>query len=535
MRAILTVLRRHNAIVVFLSAIFIARLFLADWNSYWSDELLSVAVYGVWNDDLVAMVSHLADNSIHPPLYQIVLYLWMSVFGDSEVATRALSDLNMTVAAAFLYAIVTRSHGRLVAFFGAAGFSLMSWTMYYGLESRSYAQTALLVTVSSWALLRFLDGTRSGEPWRSRAQLAVLAVLAVANTGLMLTHYYNAFWIVAQGVFFALFVIRERRLISWPGALTVLSLIGIVPVGVFFAAWGRVFIAQYQSRADDYVVEGGSASLNPVQLLAGTIVRSNLDMPTVLILASALLIAAAVVVAGVRIIRPSRSVQNSDWVTLYLASWLVLPLAVTYLAFTVMGVERYSARYFIFSAPPLVPLLVIAIAWFVRLLGRGHPAVMPVTAAASALALVVAVVPGGLAAAQDRKDDWRGITKRLVQTIHQDPGHRYTIIETGFGGESRARFYLEQFSPDIRAEIFTSRNQETAGDYSAPEAQFPQSDESDFVVVLYLHLREPNLPLLSAVLDEHYDEHYRQLDSQGRGFVVYRVDSSTAAPTGPVG
>jgi hypothetical protein len=70
MRAILTVLRRHNAIVVFLSAIFIARLFLADWNSYWSDELLSVAVYGVWNDDLVAMVSHLADNSIHPPLYQ---------------------------------------------------------------------------------------------------------------------------------------------------------------------------------------------------------------------------------------------------------------------------------------------------------------------------------------------------------------------------------------------------------------------------------------------------------------------------------
>jgi hypothetical protein len=149
-------LRAEALLVAVLAGSFLGRWVLAGWNSYWLDELYSVAFYGTWNATAVDVVRNLAENSVHPPLYQFILYHWMNVFGDSEVATRSLSNLYVTLATLVLYLLLRDVFSRRVALSSAVAFSLMYLPFYYALEARSYAQTMLLVTLSSYLLLRLM-------------------------------------------------------------------------------------------------------------------------------------------------------------------------------------------------------------------------------------------------------------------------------------------------------------------------------------------------------------------------------------------
>ena len=96
----------NREILLFLVAIYLLRTFMASRNSYWLDELYSIFRYGSENPTLADAVSRLAEHSIHPPLYQSILYVWMSIWGDSEFSTRALSNLFVTAASLTLYALL---------------------------------------------------------------------------------------------------------------------------------------------------------------------------------------------------------------------------------------------------------------------------------------------------------------------------------------------------------------------------------------------------------------------------------------------
>lgn len=512
--------RRHYVVLISLAIIFLLRLPLGAANSYWADELLSVFVYGSAHDSLAAMTSHLAENSIHPPLYQIVLFIWMGAFGDTEFATRALSNLLVTAAGLFLYATVMPAFGRLVGVLGAVGFSLLAWPMYYALEARSYALTLLLVTISSWALLRFLARHRAGRPWRSRDQLGLTAGVVLANIGLMLTHYYNGFWIVAQGIFVVIVAIAERRRFHLARTLLLLVLMGLVPVAVFFAVWGGVFLEQYGDRAESFAADG-QVSLNPIQLVIGTVVRSNIALPTVGIAIVGLIMAVATLRSVARIARPRALSGDGDWVILYLAMWLAIPQVVAWVSFIVMDVERYQARYFIYSAPPIAPLLVVAIAVIVRLLLPRRALRPQLTAVAGAVALVVAIIPGGLASAMTAKDPWREIQRGVVSVVENDPDREYFILDTGFVDTPRSEYYFARFSATVRADMIVGRSEEERKNFDEVFDRIEASDV-DRVIVMFLHLRSSELRELTTQFDDRFERVLTDLVDQ-RGFVVYTV------------
>jgi len=334
---------------------------------------------------------------------------------------------------------------------------------------------------------------------------------------------------VAQGVFVVVVALRERDVLRWPVALGALALIGIVPVALFAAIWGRVFLVQYQERSTSFEVEG-SVEVNPIQLLIGTVIRTNFGLPTLALAAVGLVIAAGIVVALVGFIRARSGVSERDWTTLYLATWLVLPLVVTYAAFVIMGVERYQARYFLFAAPPLVPLVVIGIASIIGLIVKNPERSAELTALVTTLALIVVVLPGGLDGATSRKHDWRGIIQRVVSTVEGDPSHEYVILETGFSpGQSRARFYFERYSDELRTDLVASRSSEARNDFSLLEAELPTAAEADYLVVMFLHMKTTGMPNLVTYLGDHYVEAYRQVNKDGRGFVVYHVGAPATA------
>ena len=519
--------RSHVVVLVFLAGIFLSRFFLSDRNSYWNDEILSIWVYGNRWDTLVGSIQALAENSVHPPLYQTVLYGWMQVFGDGETATRSLSNLYVTLAALFLYLLVQRPWGRGVATISAVGFSLTYSAMFYGLESRSYAQTIFLVTLSSWLLLRILDAART--PTRG-VRITETIGLVTVNAALMLTHYYNVFWLVAQAAFIGVHLVATRPGTPWWPRIGRALILTVVPQLVFAAIWGQVLLAQYTDRNDGYATDGAAAR-TPLALIRSSIINNNLTVPLLVVGVLALGVAITAVWYGIRAARTARTPDHAAWTYLALVTWATLPLVVVYAAFTVVGVERYESRYFLYATPPLVPLIAIPIALVVlallpRLARRRTP-VVRLAALSTTLVLVLALfLPGGYRGATEPKTDWRGIARTVVDIIGADDDHDYVILEGGFSARSRMEYYYARFSDDVRSDVQARTYDETKGDYDAVFAQLPEpeSGSRERIILTLGHHAASRFPLLIEMLDERYPRVLTQLDELENGIIVFTAD-----------
>ena len=363
-------LRREILIIVVLAGSFLARWLVADRNSYWLDELLSVAIYGIWNPSAGAAVERLANASVHPPLYQAILYVWMDLFGDTERSTRSLSNLYITLATLFLYLLVRNTLSRRVALWSAVTFALMYSPMYFGLETRSYAQTIFLATLSSYALVRLMR-VGADRGWRRALLSPTAALLYAANVALLLTHYFNAFFYVAQGVVAGIFVLCALPPRRWLAGLGAVAAMYAMQGATFALASGNVLMRTYRRRAGSFSVEEKGLK-TPWDLLKTT-VTPNIDPPWP-IWVIALLVAAVVVARAGRGLLGGRELtsdRQGAWTVLYLFGWLVLPLVVLVLAFLITGTARYNARYVLYAMPALAPLVVLTIGEAARLVGAG--------------------------------------------------------------------------------------------------------------------------------------------------------------------
>jgi uncharacterized membrane protein len=525
-----TWLHDEALLVALLVASFVARWLVADRNSYWVDELYSVAVYGTWNDTAVAAVRNLADNSVHPPLYQFILYHWMNVFSDSEVATRSLSNLYVTLATLCLYLFMRQVFSKWVALTSAVTFSLMYLPLYYALETRSYAQTLFLAALSSYLLVRIMRTGASGAGWRAAVLSPAVALFTCTNTALLLTHYYNFFFWAAQAVVAAAYVLVRAQTPRLKG-LAVLAGGYALQGAIFAAIWGRVFVDDFRRRSDDYAVQDRVRGVR--ELLEDQVVKPNIDAPRLvwwvgLACAAVLLIRSCVAIGRNG---PSTVEWQRAWAVLYLFAWLVLPLLIVYSIFSMAGVERYNMRYFLFSVVPLAPLVVLAVAQagalaggaLRRLRGRGLPT--GVTIAAVVVVVVAFIVPGAHTAATEPKADWRANVKGIIDVIRQDAGNSYVILEASHRAESMATYYFERYSDEVRVHGVLSIDDERAGDGTHPvlTREAAAIAENDYLIVLFPHLVTGDFPNALDQLDDRYDVHHYQLDSIGRGFIVYDV------------
>jgi uncharacterized membrane protein len=533
-------LRQETLIIVVLAGSFLTRWLLADRNSYWLDELYSVAIYGVWNPSVGAAVEKLANTSVHPPLYQAILYFWMEVFGDIERSSRSLSNLYITLATLFLYLLLRDMLSRRVALWSAVTFTLMYAPMYYGLETRSYAQTIFLATLSSYAFVRMMR-VGADRGWR-RALLSPTAVLLyAANVALLLTHYFNAFFYVAQGIIAGIFVLCALPRRRWLAGLGAVAATYAVQGATFALAWGGVLIRTYGRRAGAFTVEEEGLQ-TPWDLLKTT-VTPNINPPWP-IWVIGLLVAAVVVARAVRGLLGGRELtsdRQSAWTVLYLFGWLLLPLVVLVLAFLITGTARYSTtpRYVLYAMPALAPLVVLTVAEAVRLVGvgwrrvrgRGPVNVPPTDAAAlTHLALIVVIVtlviPGTLRAVSGDGADWRGTARRIAATVESDPGSSYVLYDTAFRDISVLDYHLARYSDEVRVDGIIRVGQERLNQGFTFESRRAEIEQNDFLIVAFIHHRVTDFPNALRRLTETYPIYFRQLDDRGRGLIIFRIHPS---------
>jgi mannosyltransferase len=173
------------ALVVGLTAVAAARRLEALAAPYWIDEGISV---GISSHPLAAIPGLLRQDG-SPPLYYLLLHVWIALFGSAPASTHALS-------AALAIACVPVAWWAAAPFgpwAGLAAAGLMAFDPYVGLyadETRMYTLVLLLGLALCGAFVRAFV-------LRRRAHVATFAVLAAL---LLYTHAWGLFLVAATGL-----------------------------------------------------------------------------------------------------------------------------------------------------------------------------------------------------------------------------------------------------------------------------------------------------------------------------------------------
>ena len=356
----------------------------------------------------------------------------------------------------------------------------------------------------------------------------------LVNLAFLLTMYYNTFALLAQAVFLFIYLVYHgtwRSVISSAGKTAAYFL---PPLILFLALWGGAILQLYRAMGGGLDAAASPAASLPA-LFAGYVVSPNFRQPGVV---WAVLLLILLAMPGLRIPEKTPGLeehqQYADLFRIYLLCWAVLPLVFIYLSFYLVQPPYLYARYFVFCTPPLMLLLVLGLEQVLMRMDRFTKRTFKKSIwehytrnalLYALLATVVLVLPRGYDAAISRKHDWRAAARQLVALAGSDPQKDYLVIETSHRDTPMLNYYLERYSPYLRAADVLPVSDEidlAAGEISRPG--FMQRQDlagSDYLVVEFIHFRQEAFPQSLALLKETYPIKLQILDNEGRGFVIY--------------
>ena len=370
------------------------RVFGLTTKALWFDETYSVFVASLPVERLLVVT---AINDAHPPLYYVLLNVWMAFVGDGEFAVRALSVVISAAVVSIVWLFGRRIVGPAAAVVAAALVALAPAQVAAGQEARMYGLLTLTAFLSWWALWAAASGRRS---W-------IAYVCAVA--AMLYSHYYGFFVVASQAAYLiwvrAPFATWKRWIASGLGVMVLL--IPWIPALLGQVASGRAW-PTFRPPLRPALFADTLASLVVGRPIFDTMGVETLHPAAVWALAVA---GAIVILAGVRAL-PGRRESVA-----LLVSASVVPLA---LAFGVSyAVHVFAPRYLSFAVPGLALLAAAGVA----APETARPAwLRAVVTAAFVMVLVANAASLARFYRQPRLDvfDWRRVSQTLAEAARPD-------------------------------------------------------------------------------------------------------------------
>ena len=166
---------------------------------FWIDEGLSVGIA----DRPLGDIPHALRLDGSPPLYYLLLHVWMQVAGTSEEATRALSLVFALLTVPAAWWAGRTLFGTRAAWMAAVLAATNPFLTQYAEETRMYALAALLAVVGSATFARAFAAdadARGRRPWA--------VGFAVTLAALLYTHNWALFFGAACGAVWLFLVVR---------------------------------------------------------------------------------------------------------------------------------------------------------------------------------------------------------------------------------------------------------------------------------------------------------------------------------------
>ena len=174
------------------------RLWLIADKNLWLDESVS---WQFATGNFANLIQGTASD-IHPPLYYLLLKLWVAIAGDSLTGLRSLS---VVFGVAAVYALYRLLDGvpRVIAYAAALWFAVAPHAVLFSQEARMYAAVTFFVLAACFYYRRWVDsGFVSGT---------ALAGYGICVVVCLYLHYFTALVVAAVGLHAVLLAIGATR------------------------------------------------------------------------------------------------------------------------------------------------------------------------------------------------------------------------------------------------------------------------------------------------------------------------------------
>src|SRR3954454_3649689 len=139
------------AVALAVAAGLVLRFFVR--SDLWLDEALSVNIARLPLGQIPSALRH--DGA--PPLYYLLLHVWMRVFGTGDEAVRALSGVCAVAALPAFYLAGRRLGGKRVGVAAVLLAASSPFANHYATEARMYSLVTLLVVLGYLAVANALE------------------------------------------------------------------------------------------------------------------------------------------------------------------------------------------------------------------------------------------------------------------------------------------------------------------------------------------------------------------------------------------
>ncbi len=301
-------------------------------GQFWMDEGITV---GISSHSLSAIPGIMrVDGS--PPLFYLLLHVWMSWVGNGEAATHWLSIIFATLTIPVSYWGTLSFAGKRAALTTATVFAFNAFLDYYSLETRMYT---LMVLLGLLATIGFIRGFVQRER-------RYVALFTVAQALMFYTHNWSLFFAAASIISLAILYrysgpeIRENLIRD-----AIYAFVGAV---VLFAPWIPNFIFQVIHTAAPWDTKPRFGA--PIQIATGVIGAASLTV--------AMLVGAAV--GYFPLYKRPRKMTQQGRIVLMLFCLGILTLVVAWISSQVVT-PAWVVRYFAPAIPGMLIFLAIGI------------------------------------------------------------------------------------------------------------------------------------------------------------------------------
>ncbi|MBN1579083.1 MAG: glycosyltransferase family 39 protein [Anaerolineae bacterium] len=336
--------RAQNArLRAFIIALFVIAIALRVVNltsqSLWADEGNSVRL----TERSLSLVIDAARADVHPPGYYVLLWGWAKLFGQSEVAVRALSVVIGVLVVALVYLLARRLFGARAGWLAAFCAAVSPFQIVYSQEVRMYILVAFWGIAATYTLAGWFDA----ENQRQRVWWSVAYTLSIAM-GLW-THYSFPIVIAAFNVAWLVWWIGNRgRPDWWRSAIWWLSMhtLAIVLYLPWLPiAWNKIFSygAISASHSISFIVSQALKLLS----VGETVPDDDLTKWLIVGMVGLFIFGAW---GGLAPSTPSRSRKQSTIHTLTLILLTLAPI-IMMVALTLTGRPAYRPKFFLVASP----------------------------------------------------------------------------------------------------------------------------------------------------------------------------------------
>lgn len=285
------------------------------YASLWGDEAFAAVLAQKSLDQIIGIVAH--DTS--PPLYYLLLNLWMRIAGTSEVSIRALSFLFFSLTITFVYLFGRDLKDKKTGVLAAALVFFNPFLFTYSFEGRMYSLLALTTTASMYFFFK-----KRWWPY------------VIATSAALYTHHFAIFAVFVQ----ALWLFRPA-LASFRGFWATIWPLGMV--GFLYSPWLYPLYKQSSLVASGFWL--GKPDFKSITSLLGNFFlgQQNYPLKTVLLFTFILIL----------LIRHWRKTWQTDF---FLIGWFVIPVSLTFLISRFASSSIFFERYLLFTIPAVTLL-----------------------------------------------------------------------------------------------------------------------------------------------------------------------------------